>query len=158
MQVAIETLADGFDRWEDVLDLMRRSFAYMDGVIDPPSSVHRLSAADLADKSRHETALAAFVDGVLAGCAFVLERVDDCYVGKIAVDPALQGLGIGRRLLAAAEDIARHRGKLALELQTRVELVGNHAAFGRLGFREIARTAHPGFGRPTSITLRKQLA
>ena len=49
-------------------------------------------------------------------------------------------------------------GKPALELQTRIELTGNHAAFRRMGFVETARTAHPGFDRPTSITFRKRLA
>lgn len=158
MPVAIEPLARSFDRWDELLDLLRRAFAYMDGVIEPPSSVHRLTAADLAAKAQRETGFVAVVDGVLAGCAFVLERETDCYIGKVAVSPALQGRGIGRLLFAAAENHARRRGKQALELQTRIELVGNHAAFGRLGFREIARTAHHGYDRPTSITMRKPLS
>ena len=48
-------------------------------------------------------------------------------------------------------------GKPLLELQTRVELNGNHAAFARLGFRETERTAHAGYERPTSLTMRKAL-
>ena len=47
--------------------------------------------------------------------------------------------------------------KPALELQTRVELGANHAAFQRLGFVEVGRTAHDGYDRPTSITFRKSL-
>ena len=42
-----------------------------------------------------------------------------------------------------------------LELQTRVELTENHATFRALGFVEVARTAHPGYDRPTSITFRR---
>ncbi len=32
---------EGFDRYEELLSLIRASFAYMDGRIDPPSSAHR---------------------------------------------------------------------------------------------------------------------
>lgn len=60
--------------------------------------------------------------------------------------------------MQAVEDFARRRGKYAIELQTRIELAANHAAFARLGFREIARTAHEGYDRPTSITMRKALS
>ncbi|RUY90914.1 GNAT family N-acetyltransferase, partial [Mesorhizobium sp. M7A.F.Ca.CA.003.01.2.1] len=38
-----------------------------------------------------------------------------------------------------------------------IELTANHAAFARLGFRETGRTAHDGYARPTSITMRKAL-
>ena len=60
--------------------------------------------------------------------------------------------------MLAVEDLARSRGKAAVELQTRIELTGNHAAFARLGFHETERTAHEGYIRPTSITMRKVLA
>lgn len=68
-----------------------------------------------------------------------------------------QGQGLGRRLMQAAEDLARSRGKAAIELQTRVELTANHAAFARLGFHETDRTAHDGHDRPTSVTMRKTI-
>ena len=78
--------------------------------------------------------------------------------GKLAVEPSLQGRGIGRALMAAAEAHALKAGKLSIELQTRVELVENHRTFERLGFRETARTAHAGYDRPTSLAMRKVLA
>lgn len=79
---------------------------------------------------------------------------DALYVGKLAVRPGMQGQGIGRALVAAAREEARARGLPALELQTRIELAENHAAFARMGFVKVAETAHPGFARPTSITMR----
>lgn len=151
-------LEPGFDRWVDLLDLVRRSFATMDGVIDPPSSVHRLTPATLAEKAARETVLLALVGGRLAGCVFLADRGSDVYVGKLAVEPGMQGKGIGRRLMDAAEHHALGLGRTALELQARVELTGNQAAFARLGFREAGRTAHDGFDRPTSVTMRKELA
>jgi GNAT superfamily N-acetyltransferase len=156
--VTVMPLEPGFDRWVDLLDLVRRSFATMDGGIDPPSSVHRLTPATLAEKAARETVLLALVGGRLAGCVFLADRGSDVYVGKLAVEPGLQGKGIGRRLMDAAEHHARGLGRTALELQARVELTGNQAAFARLGFRETGRTAHDGFDRPTSVTMRKELA
>jgi GNAT superfamily N-acetyltransferase len=149
--------AGGFEAWEELLALIRRSFAYMDGRIDPPSSALLLSPEGLREKCATETVFLAFFGEKLAGCAFVAERDDYFYLGKLAVEPELQGIGFGRALVVAAEDLARACGKTALELQTRIELTGNHAAFARLGFRETGRTAHPGFHRPTSITMRKVL-
>ncbi len=154
----ITQVAPDFDCWDDVLKLILRAFAYMDGIIDPPSSAHLLTAERLKDKARHETVFLALEAGRIVGCIFVLERADYFYVGKLAVEPGLHGRGIGRRLMQAAEDLALSRGKNAIELQTRVELSGNHAAFSRLGFRETGRTAHTGYDRPTSITMRKVLS
>lgn len=156
--VSVVHLPADFERWEEVLALIMRAFAAMDGVIDPPSSAHRLTPQNLRDKARQETVLAGLKDGRIIGCVFVLERTDDFYAGKLAVDPDFQGQGIGRRLMQAVENLARGRDKSAIELQTRIELTGNHAAFARLGFRETGRTAHEGYSRATSITMRKALS
>lgn len=156
--VDIVRLPPTFDRWQELLDLIRRAFAYMDGVIDPPSSAHRLTLVSLEEKCAAETVFLAVAEGRLAGCVFVANRGAHAYVGKLAVEPVLQGQGIGKRLLEAAEAEAKRLGNLVVELQTRVELTGNHAAFARLGFRETARTSHNGYDRPTSITMRKELA
>jgi predicted N-acetyltransferase YhbS len=155
--IAIERLPADFDRWQELLDLIDEAFAYMDGVIDPPSSAKRLTSANLAQKARDEVCFIARDGNRLVGCAFVAERLDSLYVGKVAVAQDMQGLGVGKALIGEAEKLARERGKPMLELQTRVELVGNQAAFARLGFRETERTAHPGYNRPTSITMRKLL-
>lgn len=149
--------ADGFSDWEALLALLHRAFAFMDGRIDPPSSLHRLDAAGLAAKAAAEACLLAFRDGRLAGCIFCEPRAGCLYIGKLAVEPAMQGHGIGRALLAAAEAHARARGLPALELQTRVELVENHVAFAAMGFVRTGESAHAGYDRPTSITMRKAL-
>ena len=63
-----------------------------------------------------------------------------------------RGLDPDRIFYFGAE--ARARGFACLALQTRIELVENHRAFGRMGFVKTAETAHPGFARPTSFTMR----
>ncbi|ESX77822.1 GNAT family N-acetyltransferase [Mesorhizobium sp. M0189] len=156
--VSIVQFAADFDRWDEVLALVMRAFAFMEDVIDPPSSAHRLTVENLRAKALEETGFLALKESEIVGCVFILERADDLYVGKLAVVPALQGQGIGKRLMQAVEDLARSHNRAAIELQTRVELTGNHAAFARLGFRETERTAHKGYDRPTSITMRKALS
>lgn len=94
----------------------------------------------------------------MVGCAFLAEKDDHFYLGKLAVLPAHQGKGVGRQLLMAAENHAIQAGKPIVELQTRVELTRNHRKFASFGFLETERTAHPGFDRPTTLTMRKALA
>ncbi|MDW6026043.1 GNAT family N-acetyltransferase [Mesorhizobium sp. BAC0120] len=168
--ISIGTLLADFGHWDDLLSMIRASFAYMDGVIDPPSSVHRLTPAVLRAKAQAETCFLATADRppargeILAiaqsmvGCAFLAEKEDHFYLGKLAVLPAYQGKGVGRQLLMAAQNHAIHAGKPVIELQTRVELTGNHRKFASFGFVETDRTAHPGFDRPTTLTMRKALA
>lgn len=156
--LTIARLPEDFERWDALLALIMRCFAYMDGVIDPPSSAHRLTAEGLRQKAGMETGFIATLDGRLVGCIFAGERDDVVYVGKLAVDETMRGLGVARKLMQAAERFAIECGKPVLELQSRIELLANHATFARLGFVEVERTAHEGFHRPTSITFRKALA
>jgi len=147
-----------FNRWEELLTLIRASFAYMDAIIDPPSSAHQLSMDALEKKAREETGFAAFSGDVLAGCVFIKEKADHFYLGKLAVAPAFEGQGIGRKLMEKADEEAVARGKPVMELQTRIELTRNHKVFEKLGYHITAETAHPGYDRTTSITMRKEIA
>ena len=157
-EVSVAPIARDFDRWEALLGIIRASFAYMDGVIDPPSSVHRLTTGSLREKAAAEHGFLALAGDEIAGCAFLAEKDDCFYLGKLAVAPAWQGRGVGRMLMQAVETHALRVGKPILELQTRVELGANQRLFARLGFVETGRTAHAGFDRPTSVTMRKALA
>lgn len=56
---SITRIPADFDRWDDVLALIMRAFAFMDGVIDPPSSAHRLTVDSLRDKARLESGFVA---------------------------------------------------------------------------------------------------
>ena len=137
-----------------MLALLQRSYAYMDGRIDPPSSLQGFDKAILREKSTGEELLLARLDDTLAGCCFLKDKGDTLYIGKLAVDPSRQGQGIGRSLIAAAIATANRKGCRALELQTRIELSENHKAFAAMGFRKTAESAHEGYERPTSITMR----
>ncbi len=147
-----------FGHWDELLKLIQDSFAYMDGIIDPPSSAHHLTIEALQGKAAIETGFAAFIGDALAGCVFIAEKEDHFYLGKLAVAPAFEGRGIARQLMAKAEQQAVTRGKPVMELQVRIELERNHIVFGRLGYRKVAETCHPGFTRTTSITMRKEIS
>jgi ribosomal protein S18 acetylase RimI-like enzyme len=140
--------------WAGVLGLIRRAFAGMEGRIDPPSSMHRLTVEDVAEQARTGE---VWVIPPLKACMFLTVKPGRLYLGKLAVDPELQGRGLARQMVATAEQRARDLGLPVLELETRVELVENHAVFQRLGFVETGRKAHEGFDRPTSITFQKRV-
>jgi GNAT superfamily N-acetyltransferase len=149
--------ADASTDFEAVLGLIRASFAYMESRIDPPSSMHRLTAASLADHAQeHELWLIQDGDDLCA-CVQFTRRPKCLYVGKLAVSANYRRRGLAARLMQHAEDRARVLALPALELQTRVELTENHATFAALGFVKTGESAHSGYNRPTSITMRKYL-
>ena len=138
---------------EQALGVMRVAFASMEGRIDPPSSLHDLTVDGLSQTA--EAAEVWVAGNPVAGTVILTPKARVLYVGKLAVrDP---GTGLGRALMALAEERAVALGFEWLELESRVELVEVHAVFKRLGFREIARTTHKGFTRPTGILFRKSV-
>ncbi len=156
--MTLRRLDGGFDRWDALLDLILTSFAYMNGRIDPPSSALALTSETLKTKAIGEIAYAALDGEQLVGCIFSRPEVESLYVGKLAVLPAAQGRGIGKRLLGMAETTARELGLKSLRLETRIELVDNHATFAAWGFRKTAENRHAGFDRTTSIEMHKAIA
>lgn len=147
-----------FADWTALLALLRESFAYMDSRIDPPSSLREMGIAELRAKARAESLIVAVDEAGLVGCAFAAIQAGCVYVGKLAVAERARGRGIARQIVGIAESLAGDNGRQCLELRTRIELVENHRAFAALGFAKVGETAHPGYGRPTSITMRKRLA
>lgn len=140
------------DDFAPVLSLIRTAFAFMDGRIDPPSSMHRLTVDALAGMAAAgEVWVLDEPEGPVA-CVVLTPKTDHLYLGKLAVAEAFRGQGLARQLVRLAASRARERGLPEVRLQTRVELVENHAAFTAMGFERTGATAHPGFDRPTSLT------
>lgn len=152
--ITVRRAPPDFADWERVRALILDAFAYMDSRINPPSSALRLTAQSMKADADKGALLIAERAGDLVGCVFAQVKGDALYIGKLAVRPGLQGAGVGRKLVDAAREEARRRGLGILELQTRIELTENHATFARMGFVKTAETAHEGFDRPTSITMR----
>ena len=153
--VRVAKASPAFSDWEGLHALLRASYAFMEGRVDPPSSLLRMDARALQTKAREEVLILAHDGARLVGCAFARLRNDCVYVGKVAVDASTRRRGVARRLLAEAEAIARAHARPFVEIETRVELAENHSTFAALGFAKVGESAHAGFDRPTSITMRK---
>jgi GNAT superfamily N-acetyltransferase len=138
--------------WPPILALLHEAFAHMEGRIDPPSSLRDLTPEAL---TRQTETGEIWIIGAPVACVFLTPKSETLYVGKLAVAASHRGRGLARRLIGQADVRAQEMGLSALELQVRVELVENQAAFQAMGFQEVGRTAHTGFDRPTSITYRR---
>ncbi len=138
-----------------LLMLIQTSFAYMEGRIDPPSSMHRLALDDLSAQARSAEVWVIEDHDRVVGCVILTPKPGVLYLGKLAVAASHRGRGIARTLVDLAETRARALGLSGVELQSRVELTENHSAFAAMGFRVTAETAHPGYDRPTSVTFHK---
>lgn len=156
--VEILQIDESFENWDGLLALVQDAFDYMHTRIDPPSSALTLTPESLKAKAHEEIGYAAMIDGRLVGCLFCRQDAHDTlYVGKVAVLPNLQGQGIGRAMLKAAEGVAHACGVQRLLLETRIELDNNHMRFEKWGFRKIAEKSHPGFDRVTFIQMEKPI-
>lgn len=151
MNALIYRIAAADEDWAAIYQLLIEAFAYMDGRIDPPSSLHSMDQSSLEG---HDGPVFVALDGSrVVGCAFGAVRGDVLYLGKIASAATHRGQGVARSLIDLARWEATRRGRHLLELESRVELVENHAAFGALGFHKTAETRHDGYDRTTSITM-----
>lgn len=152
MNNELRRLAPDSPEMVNAFEVMRGAFAGMEGRINPPSSLTQMGVEDLRDPASD---VWVYGDPVV-GTVVLTPKRQVLYVGKLAV--ADRRRGVGRALMALAEERARALGLEWLELQSRVELVEVHAVFKALGFAEVMRTTHAGFTRPTSITFRKRVA
>lgn len=80
----------------------------------------------------------------LVGVIELVAKPDQLWVHNVAIDPALQGRGLGRRLLAFAEDEARRLDLPEMGLLTNERYVANIAMYERYGYRETHREPYRG--------------
>lgn len=156
--ISITVNSSEFRDWQALLDLVQKAYAYMDARIDPPSSMHKLTVSSIEQKAKDENLILAFEENQLVGCAFIKEQADCFYIGKLAVSREQQGKGIGQEIIKSCISFAARQDKPDLELESRVELIENHAFFEMMGFTKAGENAHEGYSRPTSYTFRRMAA
>ena len=93
-------------------------------------------------------------DGAIAGAIVLLPQEDHLLLDNVAVAPAFQGRGLGRALMAFADDEARRLGFDEVRLYTHVVMTENQALYTRLGFEETHRGEQDGYER---VFMRKRL-
>ena len=84
----------------------------------------------------------------------LLPTTSHLLLDKIAVSPARQGLGLGRRLLAFAEAEALRSGYHEIRLYTHQTMVENQRLYASIGYEETGRRSEAGYDR---VFMRKQL-
>jgi ribosomal protein S18 acetylase RimI-like enzyme len=77
----------------------------------------------------------ALLGGALAGLIETIAGPDHLLIENVAVAPAFQGRGLGRRLMAHAEQLAAEQGPAELRLYTNARFEANVALYRRLGYR-----------------------
>ena len=132
-QLAFHQCSSNDSKLAEILDLIQRSFAFMDARIDPPSSMHQLTIEKIA--AHCEIGEVWCLGDPVTACLFLSERDRCLYLGKLAVAAQMRGEGIARRFVEHAEQRAYAKRLLAMELEVRIELTENHATFEQLGFR-----------------------
>ena len=143
--------------FEELHRLLHRCFAGMEGRIDPPSSLHRMSPEYLRKMAQEQVLITCYDGEHLIGCGFAEDQGEVFYLSKLAIDPAHRGRGLLREMVNRFLRLALESGKSALELETRIELVENHAVFAALGFELLRETRHEGYDRTTGLRFRKSL-
>ena len=91
---------------------------------------------------------------LIAGIIVLLPATDYLLLDNIAVSPARQGFGLGRRLLAFAEAEALQRGYREIRLYTHQTMVENQRLYASIGYEETGRGTEAGYDR---VFMRKQL-
>lgn len=110
-----------------------------------------------ADPDQH--LLIAVEEGVLVGCVNVTRKADGRgYLGLLTVEPECQAAGLGRRLIAAAEDRARGFGATVMEMTviaSRGELIAwyERRGYGLTGERRPFPLDDRRFGLPKTRDL-----
>ena len=91
----------------------------------------------------------------IAGIIVLLPRPGYLLLDNIAVAPARQGAGLGRRLLAFAEAEAVRRGYREIRLYTPQTMTENQRLYAAIGYEETGRGTEAGYER---VFMRKRLA
>lgn len=90
----------------------------------------------------------------VAGLMVLRPAADHLLIGNVAVSPAFQGRGLGRKLLAFAEGRARQLDLLEMRLFTNEAMHENIVIYRKLGWTEYERTESDGFRR---VFMKKRL-
>lgn len=103
----------------------------------------RVDAAGVRGYMQKGTFLVGTEAGAVIACVYVELREDHGYLGLLSVDPARQGCGLGGKMVAAAEDLARRAGARVMDLRVisaRSELL---PFYERLGYQVIRAEPFP---------------
>lgn len=140
-----------------IAEILHQAFREYDGMLNPPSGVHKESADTVRAKMQTGHWLLAYSNGRAVGCVWCEPRDGFMYLGRLAVLPAQRGRGIGNALIDSVETRAKNAGFTRIRLGVRISLTEMRAAYERRGYVFVETHTHEGFSEPTYVTLEKQL-
>lgn len=136
-------LATAEDR-EAVEGVVRRAYShYVSRIGRPPGPMLDDYGALIAAGRVHVVA----PDGAITGILVLIPEREAMLLDNVAVDPAAQGTGLGRRMLDFAEQAARQAGFDAITLYTNEAMTENIRLYGRIGYVETHRAEEKGLRR-----------
>jgi ribosomal protein S18 acetylase RimI-like enzyme len=86
-------------------------------------------------------------DSTIIGVLVLLPKTNYLLLDNIAVAPAHQGLGFGRRLLEFAEAEATRQGYAEIRLYTHESMTENQKFYAAIGYQETGRGTEGGYNR-----------
>jgi GNAT superfamily N-acetyltransferase len=101
-----------------------------------------------------EGAVWVLEEGAVIAAMVLLPAPNYLLLDNIAVSPAHQGLGLGRRFLAFAEEEALRRGYHELRLYTHQTMVENQRLYASIGYEGTRRGSEAGYDR---VFMRRRL-
>lgn len=119
-----------------ILAVTKSAYALYNGRLDPPSGVVHEQPDAVERYFETGGVIVAEVGGEIVGAVRYEPREDYLYLGRLAVAPAWQRQGIGRRLVEAVEEWALLLGLDEVHLGVRMELTENHDLYRHLGYVE----------------------
>jgi ribosomal protein S18 acetylase RimI-like enzyme len=117
---------------------------YVDRIGKPPGPMLDDYARLIADSAVN---VLEDPDRTMAAIIVLVPQPDHLLLDNIAVRPDRQDRGLGRRLIAFAENEARRLGYAELRLYTHQKMTENIALYTRLGFVETGRGREAGYDR-----------
>src|SRR2546421_5013506 len=91
--------------------------------------------ADYVDAVRKHRFDLLYVEGKLAALIETILKADHLLIENVAVSPPFQGRGLGRKLMAHAENVAASLGFSEIKLYTNKLFAENVQLYGKLGYR-----------------------
>jgi ribosomal protein S18 acetylase RimI-like enzyme len=132
-------------------ELVRAAYAHY---VPRLGGLPRPMTDDYAEVVRTHRVSVAERGGEILGLVVLGVSAEGFFVDNVAVDPAHQGIGVGRVLLEHAESAARDAGFDSIYLYTHERMVENLALYSRIGYAEYDRRT---LGEARLVYLRKDL-
>jgi ribosomal protein S18 acetylase RimI-like enzyme len=136
---------------------MQAAFDEYRGTLEPPSSAHAETLADVERGMAAGGAVLAWDGDQAVGSARFSLRPEHVYVGRVSVLPSHRRRGVASAMMRYLEDLGRQTGRACVEISVRQSLPSNVRLYESLGYTLYAVDPHPRGPDMNVVHLRKWL-